>query len=90
MEPQQPINPTEQTVTKSGMSKVLLIIIILALIAVVAYMLFSNKTEAPATSDALANQQAASELSQIEQENNNEDFSQIEADFGAEVNAAAQ
>jgi hypothetical protein len=98
MEPQQPTNPTSGTPApvpaKSNMGKIIALVVGLIIIIILAFFLFKGSpTSAPTDSDTLSNQSETAnqdELSQIEQENENQDFSEIEADFSSEVNAAAQ
>ncbi|MCC2631003.1 MAG: hypothetical protein K0S38_812 [Candidatus Paceibacter sp.] len=79
------------------MNKNTLIVIIVIVLAAAGIVWFINMDssimpESVSSTDAAYNNATTTDgqLNAIEQENNNQDFSGIESDFGAEVNAAAQ
>lgn len=74
--------------------KIIIAIVVLAILAGLGYyMLKGQSTVAPESETQVQSSQTTStetELNQLEAENNNVDFTQVDTDFGAEVNAAAQ
>jgi uncharacterized membrane protein YraQ (UPF0718 family) len=90
LQPQQPINNPQPAFNSMRLVAGILIALIIAL---VAYFLFSGQQTTAPTDQVQNNSQStqpATEVDQLEQENSSQDFSEIETDFGAEVNAAAQ
>jgi uncharacterized protein HemX len=76
-----------------GAMKVIIILVVIAIIGVIAYMMMKNNAPAAEQTSGLSAEQSAAmdtQLTQLEQENDADDFSSIDTDFGADVNAAAQ
>ena len=89
-QPTNPMPPQAPMGTKSGMGKTWLIVIILVILALLAFLFFRGPNyKGTIGNDSLADKNST-ELSQLEQENNAEDFSAIDSDFGADVNAAVK